>query len=109
MASSTIHINMNDLINKSKEGKTILFIIMFKAEWCAPCKQLMPKFIEFTNEYPSVKFYSFNIDDDNHKDIVDYFMPSKVPSFYLFKNNQILNNMNGTNLNTLGDMIEEFL
>lgn len=40
------------------------FLVDFYAEWCGPCKSLMPVLESLEKEYPSIKFFKFNIDSD---------------------------------------------
>ena len=94
---------------KSKSTSNTLLVIMVKAEWCAPCKQIYPKIEELSDNYPGVPFFKVNIDDDDHTDITDFLRPSKVPSFFLYKNGNIVDSIIGTNINKLEDMINQHL
>ena len=99
----------NELSTNSKELPDKLFVIMVKAEWCAPCKQIYPKVLELSQNYPSVKFYKLNIDDEEHQDVINFLNPSKVPSFFLYKNCKVIEKIIGTNLNNLEDLINTLL
>jgi thioredoxin 1 len=93
----------------SKKLNDNLFVIMVKAEWCAPCELIYPKVLELSQNYPSVKFYEINIDDEEHQDIILFLNPTRVPSFFLYKNGQILDFLIGTYINKLEDLINNLL
>ena len=101
--------SMKELESASTASGNMLYIIMFKAEWCGPCKSIIPKVEELAYNYPSVRFYKLNIDDYERDDITDYFSPTKVPSFFVYKNGVVLDSIIGTNLNKLEDLINTHL
>ena len=82
---------------------------MFKAEWCGPCKAIYPKVEELSDNYPSVQFTKLNIDDDERSDITEFFAPTKVPSFFLYKNGAVVDSIIGTNIVKLEDMVNQHL
>mgnify|MGYP006299609587 CR=1 FL=1 len=106
---SPLVMSMKDLELASTTANNVLYVVMFKAEWCVPCKQISPKVEELAVNYPSVLFYKLNIDDDDRADIAEYFSPTKVPSFFLYKNGVVLDSIIGTNLNKLEDLINTHL
>lgn len=58
-------------------------LIDFYASWCGPCKMLMPKLEEISEEFPEVIFYKMNVDENS--DIVDKFLLRGVPTVIIFK------------------------
>lgn len=104
-----ITFSLDELNNKSNVLYNTLHVIMFKADWCMPCKQIYSKIEELKINYPSVLFYKLNIDDNDRQDIVSLFNPTKVPSFYLYKKCDILAEHIGTNINKLEDLINKYL
>jgi len=104
-----LELQISELESISKKLNDNLFVIMVKAEWCGPCKLIYPKVLELSQNYPSVKFYKINIDDEEHQDIIFFLNPTKVPSFFLYKNGQILDLLIGTDINKLEDLINNLL
>jgi thioredoxin 1 len=41
-----------------------LLVLKFYSDTCAPCKRLNPIIEKMTKEFPSVKIYNINIDED---------------------------------------------
>ena len=54
-------------------GKAILY---FTAQWCGPCKMMVPIIEEFSKDK---KF--FKIDVDENKDLVDKYKIKSIPTF----------------------------
>jgi len=106
---SPLVMSMKDFEAASTISTNQLFVVMFKAEWCGPCKQIYPKVEELAVNYPSVRFCKLNIDDDDRVDIAEYFSPTKVPSFFLYKNGVVLDSIIGTNINKLEDLVNTHL
>ena len=102
-------VSMPELDATSKSSPDALHVIMFKAEWCGPCKVVYPKVEELSDNYPSVIFHKLNIDDDNHMDATAFFGPTKVPSFFLYKNGIVVDSIIGTNINKLEDLVNHHL
>ena len=65
--------SMKELDAKSKAAPDLLHVVMFKAEWCGPCKVIYPKVEELSDNYPSVHFSKLNIDDEERSDIAEFF------------------------------------
>lgn len=55
-------------------------LLVFYANWCSPCRRMMPLINKFAEEYEgSIKFYRINV--DNEKDLVLYFKAAYIPLF----------------------------
>ena len=101
--------SMPKLDATSKSSPDTLHVIMFKAEWCGPCKLVYPKVEELSDNYPSVVFHKLNIDDDDRMDATTFFGPTKVPSFFLYKNGKVVDSIIGTNITKLEDLVNQYL
>ena len=99
--------NYMTFMNIIKED--VLNIFMVKADWCGPCKMIMPRVVELSINYPSVNFHWLNIDDDANHEIIEYLAPTKVPTFYIIKNGICIETIVGTNVNKLEDLINRYL
>lgn len=43
-------------------GKKIL--VDYKAKWCVPCKQLIPRLTNMANEYNNIEFVAIDVDEN---------------------------------------------
>lgn len=83
---------LNEAIDKTKTGVSLVF---FHASWCKVCKEQRPAF-EMAQMDPAVgtaKFYEVEFDD--HKDIVDHFKVTAFPTMVLMKDGKEIQRFNG--------------
>lgn len=57
-------------------------LIDFFAEWCGPCKMIMPKLESFESEFPDVKFVK--VDIDKSRDYVMELGIRSVPTIMVY-------------------------
>lgn len=55
----------------------------FRAEWCAPCKQVTPELGRIAREYKN-RLMVVRIDVDRHPELAQQFGVNSIPSFLLF-------------------------
>lgn len=72
--------NFDELIKSDK-----LVLVDFYAEWCGPCKYMMP-ILDSINSELSTKVSIVKIDIDKHSELADKYIIKMVPTFMLFKN-----------------------
>ena len=65
----------------------------FWAEWCGPCKSMHPIFTRMAKKYKQVRFARVNV--DNAQDIAMRYGVQSIPTFIMFKNGEIANQMVG--------------
>lgn len=76
-----------------KSDKPVL--VDFFAEWCGPCRQMLPIVTELSSEMAdSVKIVKMNI-DDAPKTPAQYEVQT-IPTFILFKNGQVVDKKVGS-------------
>ena len=80
--------NFNEEIAKSD-----LLLVDFWAEWCGPCKSMHPIFTRMAKKYKQVRFARVNV--DNAQDIAMRYGVQSIPTFIMFKNGEIANQMVG--------------
>lgn len=69
-------------------------LVKFGAEWCQPCKVLIPTLSELETQYAdTVKFASVDIDTTN---IAQRFAIRGVPTLLIFKGGTVINTLVGT-------------
>ena len=86
--------NYEDII---KEG---LWIIDFYADWCGPCRMLMPVLEKLEENI-------LKINVDNHSDIAQKFGVMSIPTLCFFKDGELKNKVIGfRNLDEIKEIIE---
>lgn len=63
------------------------------AEWCGPCKFISPQVETWSNQHEDVKFYK--VDVDRVPDVAQELGVRAMPTFYFFKDGQLVNNVVG--------------
>jgi thioredoxin 1 len=69
------------------------FLVDFYAEWCGPCKALLPVLENLEKEYPNVKFCKFNIDSD--MSFVQELGINSVPTVKIYNGKVIIDSSKG--------------
>ena len=70
-----------------------LLLVDFWAEWCGPCKSMHPIFSRMAKKYDQVRFARVNV--DNSQDVAKKFNVQSIPTFIMFKNGQVAQQMVG--------------
>ena len=69
-------------------------IIDFWAEWCMPCKIVMPIFGELAKEYSGrMKFVKINVDES--PDLASAFAVHSIPTFLIFYKGKVIDKLTG--------------
>ena len=64
-------------------------IVDFWAEWCGPCKMMMPIFEEASQNMPNFKFVKVNIEDC--PEVAQEYGVSSIPTIIVFEDGKIKN------------------
>jgi len=80
--------NFHDAVSQNN-----LLLVDFWAEWCGPCKSMHPIFSRMAKKYDHVRFARVNV--DNSQDIARKFNVQSIPTFIMFKNGQVAQQMVG--------------
>ena len=67
-------------------------IIDFYADWCNPCKTMLPIFEELKTVFSDIEFAKINIDES---DEAGKFGVTSIPTFILMRNNAEISRKNG--------------
>ncbi len=72
-----------ETFQKEVQEEAQLVVVDFWAEWCGPCKMLIPILEDLAKEYSGIKFVKVNVDDNNEL-AIRYGIRS-IPALILFK------------------------
>ncbi len=67
----------------SRETPTL---VDFWAEWCGPCRSMLPVFTRLSKKFKKIRFARLNIDEN--RDIATKLGIQSIPVFIMFKNGQ---------------------
>jgi len=96
----------NDLVNSGKP-----FVLDFYADWCGPCRTLLPTVEKLADEYEGeVEILKVNVDEQ--KELASVFQVRSIPSIFFVKGNTITDKLKGltteSNLRTKIESLKEF-
>ena len=82
-------------------------LLFFTASWCGPCKKIYPQLEELSSKLNKdlIQVYKVQIDNDDNEEICQIFKVESVPSFYLMKNKECINQMKGADINGIKSML----
>jgi thioredoxin 1 len=86
-------ITAEQLKTKLNNGEKLL--VDFDAEWCGPCKSLMPRLEKLEQEFPHVQFVKIDVDQNQ-----EYMMESgirSVPTVKIYDGEKLVNQSAGAN------------
>ena len=78
------------------EGKKIL--VDYWAEWCGPCKALIPRLESIESQYPNVAFVKVNV-DENMDSALDLGIRS-VPTVIIYDGEKLISRTQGASADT---------
>eukprot|EP00993_Chasmostoma_nieuportense_P006444 NODE_7072_length_469_cov_67.169591_g6906_i0.p2 GENE.NODE_7072_length_469_cov_67.169591_g6906_i0~~NODE_7072_length_469_cov_67.169591_g6906_i0.p2 ORF type:complete len:104 (+),score=34.06 NODE_7072_length_469_cov_67.169591_g6906_i0:63-374(+) len=84
--------------------RTGVCVVDFFATWCGPCKAIAPKLEEMSNEMTNVKF--LKVDVDEMEELAQKVGISCMPTFKIYKNNAVVDTLEGANVEALKTKIQ---
>jgi thioredoxin 1 len=82
-------------------------VIDFSTPWCGPCRVIAPKFDALSLRYPTVKFYSVNI--DAAEEIAQQLQITSVPTFMFFNSGKHVSSVSGANIAKITEEVIKLL
>ena len=74
-------------LDSAVKASEVVFIDFF-ADWCGPCRAMMPVIEELSEEAAGkVSFYKVNV--DQNEDFAGKFGVSSIPSFFILRNGKV--------------------
>lgn len=81
-------------------------VVDFFATWCGPCKMIAPFFEQLSKDHPSLQFVK--VDVDELEEISAEAGVSAMPSFFVYKDGKIADQMVGASKEKLEAMVKKF-
>lgn len=92
--SYDLRVNMKEIIGSKFDPKDYsVAIVDFWADWCMPCKMLLPVITKLSQEMPSVTFLKANVEENT--ELAKQHGISSIPALVIFKNGQVVEKMVG--------------
>ena len=82
-------------------------IIDFYAQWCSPCKQMAPKFVELSKKYLTVQFAKVDVDDVT--EVADICQVKSLPTFMAFEDGELFDSYIGKDVDELEELIKDLM
>lgn len=86
-----VEVTIKELKELQLQGKKIL--VDFKAKWCMPCKQLIPRLEALSKQYEEVEFVMIDV-DSNREGCVELGITS-VPTVIIYNGDKLINRSQG--------------
>ena len=80
-------------------NSTHIVCVDIYANWCGPCKQLMPRLMNMEANYPNVKF--IKIDIDANMEYAQSLGIMSVPTILVYKGTTLVNKSIGANVDSV--------
>lgn len=92
-------------LESALESNSVVFIDFF-ANWCGPCKMMMPIVEQLADEYKDkVAFYKVDVDEE--EELASRFGVQSIPTFFVIKDGKVANKVIGsTKKSVLEEMIK---
>ena len=85
--------NSFSCISEMTNNSSPLNVLYFTATWCGPCKMIAPHVNTLSQKYSNINFYKIDVDEFEH--LTEEAGISCMPTFQFYKNNQLVEKMEG--------------
>jgi thioredoxin 1 len=83
-----------------------LVVVDFFAEWCGPCRMMMPKVHKMAEDFGDEVAF-IKVDVDENEDIAESEGVQAMPTFKLYKKGEQIETMSGANADKLQKLVED--
>merc|ERR1712130_14464 len=83
-----------------------LIVIDWTADWCGPCRVIAPEFEKMSNEEDNINVKFVKVDVDSHMNLAQQYRVQALPTFTLFKNAQIIDQVIGADIAKLKSVVD---
>ena len=91
------------------KGKTCLILMYFTATWCKPCQRIKPMIDMLSDGLDEEKVEVFMVDIDENDELSGELKVRSVPTFYLFRGNDLLNQCSGADISKVHALLKGHL
>ena len=88
MALQITDANFEELVNSGKP-----MVLDFWAEWCGPCRMVVPLVEEIAEERSDIKVVKINVDEE--QELAMQFGVMSIPTLVVMKNGKVVNQSTG--------------
>ncbi len=85
-----LHLNQNNFDTTVAKGVTL---VDFYANWCGPCRALMPIIEEIAEQRDDIKVGAVNVDDES--ELAQRFGITSIPTLLLVKDGEVVKRVQG--------------
>mmetsp|Transcript_32160 Transcript_32160/g.44078 ORF Transcript_32160/g.44078 Transcript_32160/m.44078 type:complete len:152 (+) Transcript_32160:68-523(+) len=86
-------------------SKNEIVVLDFSAQWCGPCKAVVPQYKILSEQYPMAKFYSADVDSNSI--IAKKFSVRAVPTFVVLHKEKIVERIEGAAITAVKDALDK--
>ena len=91
------------------KDKECLFLFYFTASWCGPCKRMYPLIEKLSEGLDESKVEIYKVDIDENDELASDLKVKSVPTFYLFKQKELLGQCSGADIKKVHSLIKEYI
>ncbi|MCL7042342.1 hypothetical protein MKW94_002289 [Papaver nudicaule] len=92
---------------KGAAAEDKIVVLDMYTQWCGPCKIMAPKFAKLAEKYLDVVFMKLDCNNEN-RPLAKELGIKVVPTFKIFKNNEVVKEVTGAKFDDLVKHIEDF-
>ena len=103
---------MKDIVNSdisSLKGKTGFLLFYFTASWCGPCQRIKPLIQGISDGVDESHLEIYRVDLDMNESLVAELKIRSVPTFYLFKGKDLVDQCSGADISKVHAMLKRHL